>query len=74
LKPGLVAHVEAIKHNTAAGHKTYDFLGGDSRYKMSLATHHNRLIWIRLQKPLLKFRIENALKTFKHLLVGLRKK
>ncbi len=68
LKPGLIAHVEAIRHNATAGHKTYDFLGGDSRYKMSLATHHNRLIWVRLQKPLLKFRIENALKTFKRLL------
>lgn len=73
LKPGLVAHVEAIKHNATAGHKTYDFLCGDSRYKMSLATHHNRLISVRLQKPLLKFRIENGLKTFKHILVGLRK-
>jgi len=73
LKPGLIAHAEAVRHNAAAGHRTYDFLGGDDRYKMSLATHHNRLIWIRLQKPLLKFRIENALKTFKHLLIGLRK-
>lgn len=73
LKPGLVAHVEAIRHNALAGHRTYDFLAGDSRYKMSLATHHNRLIWMRLQKPLLKFRIENALKTFKYLLLGLCK-
>jgi hypothetical protein len=74
LKPGLVAHVEAIRHNATAGHKTYDFLGGEGRYKKSLATHHNRLVWIRLQKPLLRFRIESALKTFKHLLIGLRKK
>jgi hypothetical protein len=73
LKPGLVAHVEAIKYNATAGHKTYDFLCGDSRYKMSLATHHNRLISVRLQQPLLKFRIENILKTFKLLLVGLSK-
>jgi hypothetical protein len=72
LKPGLVAHVEAIKHNAAAGHKIYDFLGGESRYKMSLATNHNRLIWLRVQKPLLKFRIENTLITLKHLLVGQR--
>lgn len=72
LKPGLVSHVEAIRHNAANGYKTYDFLAGDSRYKMSLATHHNRMIWIRLQKPLLKFRIEDALKTLKYLLVRLR--
>jgi Acetyltransferase (GNAT) domain len=74
LKPGLVAHVEAIRHNATAGRKIYDFLGGESRYKMSLATHQNRLIWVRLQKHLPKFRIENTLKTFKHLLKGLRKK
>jgi len=74
LKPGLVAHVEAVRYNAAAGHKTYDFLAGESRYKMSLATRHNRLIWVRLQKPLLKFRIENALKTFKHFLARLSEK
>ena len=72
LKPGLIAHVEAIRHNATEGHKIYDFLAGSSRYKMSLATHHNRMIWIRLQKPLLKFRIEDSLKTFKNLLVRLR--
>lgn len=74
LKPGLVAHVEAIRHNAAAGHRVYDFLAGEGRYKMSLATHHNRLIWIRLQKPLFKFRVENALRTLKHHLTGSRKR
>lgn len=69
LKPGLIAHAEAIRYNAANGYRTYDFLAGDSRYKMSLATHHNRMIWIRLQKPLLKFRIEDVLKTLKNLLV-----
>ena len=73
LKPGLVIHVEAVRHNATLDHKTYDFLGGGSRYKMSLATHHNRLIWIRLQKPLLKFRIENALKMLKYRTIGLLK-
>ena len=71
LKPGIISHVEAIGHNTAEGHKIYDFLTGGSRYKTSLATHHNRMIWIRLQKPRLKFRIEDALKTFKNLPVRL---
>lgn len=66
LMPGFMIHVEAIRHNVTAGHRTYDFLGGDSDYKMSLATHHNRLIWARLQKPRLKFMIENTLKKVKH--------
>jgi len=73
IKPGLVVHVEAVRHNAAAGHKIYDFLAGGSRYKMSLATHHHRLIWVRLQKPRIKFKIETALKTLKHLLAGLRR-
>lgn len=62
LKPGYLSHVEAIRHNLAAGRHVYDFLGGEERYKMSLATHHNRLVWMRVQKPLLKFRIERMLK------------
>lgn len=66
LMPGFMIHVEAVSYNAAAGNKTYDFLGGDSDYKMSLATHHNRLVWIRLQKPRLKFMVENALKKAKH--------
>ncbi len=74
LKPGLVSHAEAIRYNAVAGHKIYDFLSGGSRYKTSLATDHNRLIWIRLQKPLFKFKIENALKTCKHILAGKREK
>lgn len=62
MKPGYVSHVEAIRHNAAAGYKTYDFMCGGERYKMSLATHHNRMLWLRVQKPLWKFRIEQALK------------
>jgi hypothetical protein len=69
LKPGLVTHVEAIKYCASAGHKTYDFLAGDSRYKMSLATHQNRLLWVRLQKPLVRFALENAIKKFRRLLI-----
>ncbi|MFH0994397.1 MAG: GNAT family N-acetyltransferase [Pseudomonadota bacterium] len=74
LKPGYLTHVEAIRFNTVAGHKTYDFLGGNNRYKMSLATHHNQLIWVKVQKPLLKFRIENALRKLKFYLEGQDKK
>ncbi len=62
LKPGLLAHVEAIRYNLARGNKTYDFLGGAERYKISLATGQNRLVWVRLQKPKVKFKIEAALK------------
>lgn len=61
-KPGYICHLEAIKYNLATGFDTYDFMCGGERYKMSLATHHNRLLWMRVQKPLWKFRIEQVLK------------
>lgn len=65
LKPGLVAHVEAVRHNVGLGHAIYDFLGDGARYKMSLSTHTRRLLWARIQKPLLKFKIERSLKNLR---------
>ncbi|MCS7047752.1 MAG: GNAT family N-acetyltransferase [Verrucomicrobiae bacterium] len=71
-KPGLVCHVEAVRVNAEAGNLTYDFLGGESRYKLSLATHQNRLIWVRIQKPRMKFKIERKLRAIKQLLIAWR--
>jgi CelD/BcsL family acetyltransferase involved in cellulose biosynthesis len=68
LKPGLVTHAEAISHNAASGNIIYDFLGGASRYKKSLATDEEQLIWVRIQKRRLKFAFENRLKALKNAL------
>jgi len=65
LKPGYVCHVEAVKHNAQLGHSTYDFLAGVARYKDSLSTHRSRLVWARIQKPRLKFKVENRLRQIK---------
>jgi CelD/BcsL family acetyltransferase involved in cellulose biosynthesis len=65
LKPGMLCHVEAVRHNAAAGHRLYDFLAGDSQYKQSLATGARDLVWARIQKPLLRFRVEDALRRFR---------
>jgi hypothetical protein len=62
LKPGMLCHVEAVRHNAAAGHRLYDFLAGDSQYKQSLATGSRHLVWARIQRPLLRFRLEDALR------------
>jgi CelD/BcsL family acetyltransferase involved in cellulose biosynthesis len=59
LKPGLVCHALAVAHDAAAGHRWYDFLGGGSRYKQSLSTDARTLIWLRLQKPRLRFALED---------------
>lgn len=60
LKPGLVCHALAVAHDAAAGHRWYDFLGGGSRYKQSLSTDARNLIWLRLQKPRLRFTLEDV--------------
>jgi CelD/BcsL family acetyltransferase involved in cellulose biosynthesis len=60
LKPGLVCHALAVAHDAAAGHRWYDFLGGGSRYKQSLSTDARNLVWLRLQKPRLRFSLEDA--------------
>ncbi|HMG53253.1 MAG TPA: GNAT family N-acetyltransferase [Kofleriaceae bacterium] len=59
LKPGLVCHALAIEHCARAGHRWYDFLAGDSRYKQSLATDARALIWVRVQRPRLRFKLED---------------
>jgi hypothetical protein len=61
-KPGYLAQVEAIRHNLEAGRQVYDFLAGGERYKESLATGKNYLLWLRVQKPLVKFTIEGWFK------------
>lgn len=60
LKPGLVCHALAVDHDARAGHRYYDFLGGESRYKQSLATDVRSLVWIRIQQPRLRFTLEDA--------------
>lgn len=62
LKPGMLCHVEAVRHNAAAGHRLYDLLAGDSQYKRALATSSRELIWARVQKPLFRFRLEDVLR------------
>ena len=64
-KPGLITHLEAINYNAKMGSATYDFLAGDDRYKSVLATHHRRLIWVKIQKLQPKFWIETRLRNTK---------
>ncbi|HEX3757536.1 MAG TPA: GNAT family N-acetyltransferase [Kofleriaceae bacterium] len=59
LKPGLVCHALAVDHAARAGHRWYDFLAGQSRYKQSLATDARALVWARIQKPRLRFALED---------------
>ncbi len=59
LKPGYLAHVLAVEHNLALGHRLYDFLAGEARYKASLATEAGEMIWLRLYRPGPRMRVVN---------------
>jgi len=65
LKPGLTAHSMLIEHYLQRGKKTYDFMGGYSQYKKQLSQAAENLLIIKIQKPLLKFRIENIARSLK---------
>lgn len=64
LRPGYVSHMLAMQFNGQLGARQYDFMVGDSEYKRVLAEPHPPLISVRLQRPRVKFFIENALVLF----------
>lgn len=65
LKPGLVSHCAAIEHWLDLGAEAYDFLAGDSQYKRSLSNRSTQMSWWIIQKPLMRFRVENKLRNLK---------
>ena len=60
-KPGLVSHALAIEHNLGLGHKAYDLLMGDQRFKRSLTTHDANMGALIVHKNRFKFHIESKL-------------
>ncbi|MBV8757562.1 MAG: GNAT family N-acetyltransferase [Deltaproteobacteria bacterium] len=60
-KPGYLCHARLIEHSAREGHAIYDLLGGDARYKGSLATAATRLVTFRVQRRRPQFAIEAAL-------------
>lgn len=67
LKPGLVAHSLATQYFIDNGMMIYDYMGGYSQYKTQLANRSEDLATIRIQKPILKFILENTAQTIKNL-------
>jgi CelD/BcsL family acetyltransferase involved in cellulose biosynthesis len=61
LKPGLVLHAEAIERAALAGHRLYDFLEGQSRYKAELSTSSVELRSVRIQQRRPVFYVEEGL-------------
>jgi len=65
LKPGLVCHVLCIERHLKERAHSYDFMAGDSRYKANLGTPGVEMLDVTYQRPLLKLRAENILRTIK---------
>lgn len=72
IKPGYICHAAAIEYNALAGHAFYDLLGGQAKYKENLATGINRRVWLRVQRPLARFSLEDGVRRWYDLLVGNR--
>lgn len=64
-RPGLVAHYLAILHNARLGMRRYDFLAGDTDYKMSLSTNSNPMYWVRLIKGRPRYLFETGFQKLK---------
>ena len=65
LKPGLVSHYLTINYSLTQGAAKYDFLAGEGQHKQSLGTANTELTWLVLQRDLVKYRLEDALRSLK---------
>jgi CelD/BcsL family acetyltransferase involved in cellulose biosynthesis len=71
LKPGLCGHTLIIEHFKSLGMVYYDLMGGDDRYKKSIASKHSALCRQAIRRPTKVFRVESALRKVKHGLAGM---
>lgn len=54
VKPGVALHAMNIQRAIAAGRREYDFLAGESRYKLDLALAKRPLVSLRATRPSLR--------------------
>ncbi|HEU0030283.1 MAG TPA: GNAT family N-acetyltransferase [Kofleriaceae bacterium] len=68
IRPELMCHVAAIESNAEAGLAIYDLVACDSLEKQRIATGDTRLLWLRVQRKLARFSVENTLRGWKDVL------
>jgi len=59
-KPGMVCHAAAVQYCAAQGLNDYDFLAGSEQYKERMSTGKRTIAWLRVQRPLLRFKAEQT--------------
>ena len=65
-RPGLVAHLLAIRRYRDDGLKGYRFLAGNARYKTSFATGTDSLLWLAVHRSDGSHRLEGWLRSARH--------
>lgn len=65
MRPGLVAHQCVMDRCLSEGLEVYDFMAGDSQYKRQLSNRQEELVWLVLQRPHWKFRLEDGLRALR---------
>ncbi len=70
--PGVVTHVLCMQQALERGFDAYDFLVGDKRHKLNLATNVTRLAWGTWSRRGLKSRTIDLLRTVKRRIQGKR--
>jgi CelD/BcsL family acetyltransferase involved in cellulose biosynthesis len=65
IKVGITLHVKAIQHYVDNGIYSYDFLGGDARYKKSLSNKAYNLSLVCFQRNHFLLKLENKFKNYK---------
>jgi CelD/BcsL family acetyltransferase involved in cellulose biosynthesis len=65
LKPGLVAHSLITQYYVDLGMSTYDYMGGESRYKVQMSSDISNLVTLNLKRPRLKLYMEDFARLIK---------
>lgn len=66
VKPCFATHLAAVEHSARAGLATYDLLADPARTKHALATGESRQLWLRVQRQLARFTLEDRLGGIRH--------
>jgi CelD/BcsL family acetyltransferase involved in cellulose biosynthesis len=72
VKPDFLCHAALIEHAAARGQAVYDLLAHDVVHTRTLATGASRQLWLRIQRPLVRFAIEDHLEGWRHAIAGWR--
>ena len=67
-RPGLVAHLLAMRQAKAQGAAVYNFLAGEARYKTSLSSGSDQLNWLVICRPSLTQALADGLREIKRVI------